>query len=266
MPAEQAGARPPAGARSSQPGDARSPCRTAAWPRTGTSASKEEIIVPTETPDTVAVATQRRPASAAPAGRPRRLGLALAVIATAQLMVALDLTIVTAALPHIQAACSSSSPCSSRTCGGTARRPASPTCRRQDLSGADPMSEPAGDATSPSRARGPGTGQRRVPGPGLSERWGGPGRHSRRRYRRRRGDAARCAPGADPIGAATAERHPGPVRRGDHSSGGPRGDLWAARRGRRRAGVLPTRPLAERRPDLDDAATRQAGPGPGGGA
>jgi EmrB/QacA subfamily drug resistance transporter len=35
---------------------------------------------------------------------PRRLGLALAVIATAQLMVALDLTIVNVALPHIQAA------------------------------------------------------------------------------------------------------------------------------------------------------------------
>jgi EmrB/QacA subfamily drug resistance transporter len=35
---------------------------------------------------------------------PRRLGLALAVIATAQVMVALDLTIVTVALPHIQTA------------------------------------------------------------------------------------------------------------------------------------------------------------------
>ena len=58
--------------------------------------------MPTETPDTVAVATERRAAPAAPA--PRRLGLALAVIATAQLMVALDLTIVTVALPHIQAA------------------------------------------------------------------------------------------------------------------------------------------------------------------
>ena len=56
----------------------------------------------TETPDTVAVATERRAAPGAPA--PRRLGLALAVIATAQLMVALDLTIVTVALPHIQAA------------------------------------------------------------------------------------------------------------------------------------------------------------------
>ena len=75
--------------------------------------------MPTETPDTKTVTTERRAVPAAPA--PRRLGLALAVIATAQLMVALDLTIVTAALPHIQAACSSSSPCSSRTCGGTAR-------------------------------------------------------------------------------------------------------------------------------------------------
>ena len=35
-------------------------------------------------------------------GRPKRLGLALAVIATAQLMVVLDATIVNVALPHIQ--------------------------------------------------------------------------------------------------------------------------------------------------------------------
>jgi len=34
----------------------------------------------------------------------RRPGLALAVIATAQLMIVLDLTIVIVALPHIQAA------------------------------------------------------------------------------------------------------------------------------------------------------------------
>jgi EmrB/QacA subfamily drug resistance transporter len=45
-----------------------------------------------------------RSGAAATARSPRRLGLALAVIATAQLMVALDLTIVTVALPHIQAA------------------------------------------------------------------------------------------------------------------------------------------------------------------
>ena len=44
-------------------------------------------------------------ARAAPTAQPpRRLGLVLAVIATAQLMVALDLTIVNVALPHIQAA------------------------------------------------------------------------------------------------------------------------------------------------------------------
>ena len=36
------------------------------------------------------------------APRPQRLGLALAVIATAQLMVVLDATIVNVALPHIQ--------------------------------------------------------------------------------------------------------------------------------------------------------------------
>jgi MFS family permease len=61
--------------------------------------------VSTETPDTRAVAAERGAAPAAPAAQaPRRPGLALAVIATAQLMVALDLTIVTVALPHIQAA------------------------------------------------------------------------------------------------------------------------------------------------------------------
>jgi len=58
--------------------------------------------VSTGTPDTRAAAAERGAAPAAPA--PRRLGLALAVIATAQLMVALDLTIVTVALPHIQTA------------------------------------------------------------------------------------------------------------------------------------------------------------------
>jgi EmrB/QacA subfamily drug resistance transporter len=42
--------------------------------------------------------------AAASAGPPRRLGLALAVIATAQLMVVLDATIVNVALPHIQTA------------------------------------------------------------------------------------------------------------------------------------------------------------------
>ena len=56
----------------------------------------------TQTPGTRAAAAERGAAPAAPA--PRRLGLVLAVIATAQLMVALDLTIVNVALPHIQAA------------------------------------------------------------------------------------------------------------------------------------------------------------------
>jgi EmrB/QacA subfamily drug resistance transporter len=60
--------------------------------------------VPTETPDTAAVANQGRLATAAQA--PRRLGLALTVIATAQLMIVLDLTIVTVALRHIQTALS----------------------------------------------------------------------------------------------------------------------------------------------------------------
>jgi len=46
----------------------------------------------------------RHARAATTAQAPRRLGLALAVIATAQLMIVLDLTIVTVALPHIQAA------------------------------------------------------------------------------------------------------------------------------------------------------------------
>jgi MFS family permease len=69
---------------------------------------KEEIIMATEIPGTRVVAAERRAPPAVPAVPaapvPRRLGLALAVIATAQLMVALDVTIVTVALPHIQAA------------------------------------------------------------------------------------------------------------------------------------------------------------------
>jgi EmrB/QacA subfamily drug resistance transporter len=63
---------------------------------------EEEIIVTAGTPEARATARQAR---AAPTAQPpRRLGLVLAVIATAQLMVALDLTIVNVALPHIQAA------------------------------------------------------------------------------------------------------------------------------------------------------------------
>ncbi len=54
------------------------------------------------------VSTAAVPVGASPtsgtAGPPRRLGLALAVIATAQLMVVLDATIVNVALPHIQTA------------------------------------------------------------------------------------------------------------------------------------------------------------------
>jgi EmrB/QacA subfamily drug resistance transporter len=45
-----------------------------------------------------------RPGTGVPGSPPRRLGLALAVIATAQLMVVLDATIVNVALPHIQTA------------------------------------------------------------------------------------------------------------------------------------------------------------------
>jgi EmrB/QacA subfamily drug resistance transporter len=61
--------------------------------------------MPTQTPGTGAAAVAGGTAPTAPtAPVPRRLGLALAVIATAQLMVVLDLNIVTVALPHIQRA------------------------------------------------------------------------------------------------------------------------------------------------------------------
>ncbi|MGD0065972.1 MAG: hypothetical protein ABSB76_21310, partial [Streptosporangiaceae bacterium] len=59
-------------------------------------------------PDTGQPTREVRTAAASDAagtGAPsRRLGLALAVIATAQLMVVLDATIVNVALPHIQTA------------------------------------------------------------------------------------------------------------------------------------------------------------------
>jgi EmrB/QacA subfamily drug resistance transporter len=59
-------------------------------------------MVTTGTPE--ARHTAGQPQAAITAQAPRRLGLVLAVIATAQLMIALDLTIVNVALPHIQAA------------------------------------------------------------------------------------------------------------------------------------------------------------------
>jgi EmrB/QacA subfamily drug resistance transporter len=61
--------------------------------------------VPAESPNTAAVAPYSGAAPAATTTQaPRRLGLALAIIATAQLMIVLDLTIVTVALPHIKTA------------------------------------------------------------------------------------------------------------------------------------------------------------------
>src|SRR5580693_7440259 len=63
--------------------------------------SAREIVVSTTPPDNVATSDAATPSSPAPS---RRLGLALAVIATAQLMVVLDSTIVNVALPHIQTA------------------------------------------------------------------------------------------------------------------------------------------------------------------
>jgi hypothetical protein len=58
--------------------------------------------VSSETQQTGPAAPRALAATVGPA--PRRLGLVLAVIATAQLMIIIDLTIVNVALPHIQAA------------------------------------------------------------------------------------------------------------------------------------------------------------------
>src|SRR5215470_17092282 len=88
--------------------DARSRSRAAAWPQAGQPAPEEEIIVTAGTPHAGSAARQARAATTTQA--PRNLGLVLAVIATAQLMVALDLTIVNVALPHIQAALGFSGP------------------------------------------------------------------------------------------------------------------------------------------------------------
>ena len=63
---------------------------------------------PRSAPGTQSV-TGRATSPVATAGGSRRLGLALVVIATAQLMVVLDATIVNLALPHIQRALSFSS-------------------------------------------------------------------------------------------------------------------------------------------------------------
>src|SRR5215468_7849231 len=88
--------------------DARSRSRAAAWPQAGQPAPEEEIIVTTGIPHAGPAARQARAATTAQA--PRNLGLVLAVIATAQLMVALDLTIVNVALPHIRDALGFSGP------------------------------------------------------------------------------------------------------------------------------------------------------------
>ena len=64
--------------------------------------------MPAGTPQSGATAVQQRAATIDQA--PTRLGLVLAVIATAQLMVSLDLTIVNVALPHIQHALGFSGP------------------------------------------------------------------------------------------------------------------------------------------------------------
>ena len=65
------------------------------------SATTPDTGQPTREVSTAAASSAAGTSTGAP---PRRLGLALAVIATAQLMVVLDATIVNVALPHIQAA------------------------------------------------------------------------------------------------------------------------------------------------------------------
>jgi MFS family permease len=65
------------------------------------SATSPDTGQPTWEVSTAAASSAAATSSGAP---PRRLGLALAVIATAQLMVVLDATIVNVALPHIQTA------------------------------------------------------------------------------------------------------------------------------------------------------------------
>ena len=109
----------------------------------------------------------------------------------------------------------------------------------------------------PAGACSPSPGQQGA-GPGTA---GGPGRHPRRRHRRRRGHAARCSPRANPVGAAArALRHPGLVRRRDHSHSDPSRNLRAARCGRRRARVRPhpgpRRPLRPERPTAPEPAQR----------
>jgi len=63
------------------------------------------------------------------------------------------------------------------------------------------------------------------------------------------------------LAVAAAGGHPAPVRRGDHGHRGPRRELRAARRGRRRARVLPhPGPRRRLRPERPDGA----GPAPTG--
>ena len=167
-------------------------------------------------------------------------------------------------------ATSSSAPCRRprSATGATSRWPPAGAWRRSRSA----ANWPGGPADHRAGRRRPGLVRRHrgqqggEPGTG-----GGPGRHPRRRRRRRRGDAARCARGADPVGAAArAGRHLGPDRRGDYSHRRLRRELRAARRGRRRARVLPhrrpRRPLRPERPDgprnRHNAPTRAGEPKP----
>jgi hypothetical protein len=69
------------------------PVGTQPGPQVGQPEPDKEIIVPTTPPHAGPAARQARPATTIRA--PRRLGLVLAVIATAQRVVALEVTVVT---------------------------------------------------------------------------------------------------------------------------------------------------------------------------
>jgi EmrB/QacA subfamily drug resistance transporter len=70
--------------------------------RIGKPVAVEVIVVPARTPQSGSTIVQRPAATSTQV--PARLGLVLAVIATSQLMVSLDTSIVNVALPHIQSA------------------------------------------------------------------------------------------------------------------------------------------------------------------
>jgi hypothetical protein len=70
----------------------------------------DDAPIPQSAPDPQSVTGRAASPAATAAGGNRRLGLALLVIATAQLMVVLDATIVNVALPHVQGRLASPEP------------------------------------------------------------------------------------------------------------------------------------------------------------